>query len=100
MVPAALMPLNHTKYTYSMFNQIPQPTTHQSRTDSNPMFFSLQTMDSKKKGMRLSFAFFQKNCLQDGRVNETVAAVEELSNLWKPGAMDGVPPFVMSCRCI
>ena len=26
--------------------------------------------------------------------------VEELSDLWKPGAMDGIPPFVMNCNCI
>ena len=36
----------------------------------------------------------------DGRVNETVATVEELSDLWKPGAMYGIPPFVMNCNCI
>ena len=28
-------------------------------------------------------------------MNETVAKVEELSDLWKPGAMDGTPPFVV-----
>ena len=32
-------------------------------------------------------------------MNETVATVEELSDFWKPGAMDGVSPFVMSCKC-
>ena len=100
MVPTALMPLNHTIDTYSMFNQYPQPTTQQPKTDSNPVFSSLRTMDSKRKGLRVSFAFFQRNYLQDGRVNETVATVEELSDLWKPGAMDGLPPFVMNCNCI
>ena len=64
------------------------------------MFFSLRTMYSKKKGLRFSFAFFQTNYLADGRVNETIATVEELSDLWKPGAMDGIPPFVMNCICI
>ena len=34
MVPAAFMSLNHTNNTYSMSNQYPQQTTHQSRTDS------------------------------------------------------------------
>ena len=100
MVPAPLKPLNHTNDMYSIFNQYPQPTTQQPRTDSNPVFSSLRTMDSKRKGLLVSFAFFQKNYLQDGRVNETVAKVEELSDLWKPGAMDGVPPFVMNCDCI
>ena len=33
-------------------------------------------------------------------MNETFAKVEELSDLWKPGAMDGNPPFVMNCICI
>ena len=98
MVPAALMPLNHTNDTYPTFNQCTQPTTQQPRTDSNPVFSSLRTMNSKRKGLRVSFAFFQRNYLQDGRVNEKVATVEELRYLWKPGAMDGVPPFVMKCN--
>ena len=83
-----------------MFNQYPQPTTQKPRTDSYPVFSSLRTMDSKRRGLRVSFAFFQRRYTQDGRVNETVATVEELSDLWKPGAMDGVPPFVMNCICI
>ena len=72
----------------------------QPRTDSYPVFSSLRTMNSKRKGLRVSFAFFQRNYLPDGRVNETVATVEELSDLWKPGTMDGLPPFVMNCNCI
>ena len=46
MVPATLMSLNHTNGTYSMFNQYPQLTTQQPRTDSYPVFSSLRTMDS------------------------------------------------------
>ena len=57
-------------------------------------------MDSKRKGLRVSFAFFQRNYLPDGRVNETVATVEEVSDLSKSGVMDGIPPFVMNCNCI
>ena len=100
MVPPAFMALNHTNDTYSMFNQYPQPTTQQPRTDSDPVFSSLRTMDSKKKGLRVSFAIHQRNFLQDGRVNKAVTTVEELSDLWKPGAKNGVPPFVMNCNCI
>ena len=100
MSPAALTSLNHNNDRYSISNQYPQPTTHQPRTDSYPVFSSLRTMKSKRKGLRVSFAFFQRNSLPDGRVNETVAKVEELSDLWKPGAMDGIPPFVMNCNCI
>ena len=48
MVPAALMSLNHTNDRDSMSHQYPQPTTHQPRTDSYPVFSSLRTMDSKK----------------------------------------------------
>ena len=99
MVPAALMSLKHTNDTYPMLNQYPQPTTHQPTTNSYPMFSSLRTMNSKRKGLRVSFAFFQKNYLPDGPVNETVVTVEELSDLWEAGAMDGVPPFVMNCNC-
>ena len=36
------------------------------------------------KGLRVSFALFQKIYLPDGRLNETVAKLEELSDLWKP----------------
>ena len=71
MVAAALMSLIHTNNTYSMFNQYPQPTTQQPRTDSYPVFSSLRTMDSKRKGLRVSFAFFQRNYLPDGRLNES-----------------------------
>ena len=99
MVPAALMPLNHTNDTYSMFNQYSQPTTQQPRTDSNPVFSSLRTMNKKRKALRVSFAFFQRIYLQDRRVNKTVATVEELSDLWNLGAMDGVPTVVMNCNC-
>ena len=85
-----------------MSNQYPQPTTHQPRTDSYPVFSSLRTMDSKRKGVRVRRlpTGRTRNYLPDGRVNETVAPVEELSDLWKPGAMDGIPPFVMNCTCI
>ena len=100
MVPAALMSLNDSNDRYSMSNQYPQPTTHQHRTDSYPVFSSLRRMHRKRKGLRVSFAFFQRSYLPDGRVNETVATVEELSDLWKAGAMDGTPPFVMNCICI
>ena len=99
MVPAALMSLNTNNGDY-MSHQYPQPTTHQPRTDSYPVFSSLRTMDSKTEKLRVRFAFFRRNYLLDGRVNETVATVEELSDHWKPGAMDGIPPFVMSCNCI
>ena len=100
MVPAAFISLNHTNDTYSVSSQYPQLKTHQSRTDSLPVFSSLRTMDSKRKGLRVSFAFFQRNYLPDGRVNETVATVEELSDLWKPGALDGIPPFLINCKWI
>ena len=100
MSPAALTSLNHNKGRYSISNQYPQPTTHHPRTDSYPVFSSLRMMNSKRKGLRVSFAFFQRNYLPGGRVNETVATVEELSDLWKPGAMYGIPPFVINCNCI
>ena len=53
----------------------------------------------KGRDRAVNFAFFQRNYLPDGRVNETVATVEELSDLWKPGAMDGITPFVMNSIC-
>ena len=94
------MSLNYTNDTYSMFNQYPQVTTQQPRTESYPVFSSLRTIDSKRKELRVSFAFFRRNYLPDRRMNETVAKVDELSDLWKLGAMDGTPPFVMNCNCI
>ena len=81
MPPAALTSLNHNKDRYSISSQYPQPTTHQPRTDSYPVFPSLRMMNSKRKGLRVSFAFFQKIYLPDGRVNETDATVEKLSDL-------------------
>ena len=99
MVPAALMSLNHTTHTHFMFNQCPQTTTQQSRADSYPVFSSLRTIDRKRQGLRVSFAFFQIYYLPDGRMHETFATVEELSDHWKRGAMDGIPPFVINCNC-
>ena len=100
MVPAVLMSLNLSNDGDSMSNQCLQPTTHQSRTDSYPVFSSLRMMDSKRNGMRLNFAFFQRNYLPDGQVNETIATFEELSDPWKLGAMDGIQPFGLNCYCI
>ena len=42
----------------------------------------------------------EKNYLPNGRVNETVATVDELSDLWKRGAMDDNRPFAMDCNYI
>ena len=81
MVPAALMSPKHKNNRYSMSNEYPKPSTRQPRTDSKPALSSLRTMESKMKGLRVSFAFFQKNYLPDGRVNETVATAEELSDI-------------------
>ena len=61
MAPAALLSLNLTNDRYSMSNQYPQPKTHQPRTDSYPVFYSLQKKYSERKGLRVSFAFFQRN---------------------------------------
>ena len=96
MVPAALMSLNHTNDGYYMSNQYTQSTTHQPRTERYPVFSSLRRMDSQRKVLRVNFAFFQRKYLPDRPVNETVATVEELSDLWKHGAMDRIPPFVMN----
>ena len=98
MVPEALMSLNHTNDRDSRSNQHPQPSTHQPRTDSYPVFSSMRTMDSKKKGLHVGFAFFQRNYLPNGKVNGTVDTVEGMSDLWKPGAFDEIPPFVMNCN--
>ena len=49
MVPAALMSFNHLNDAYSMFNQLPQLTAQQPRTDSYPVFSPLRAMDSKKR---------------------------------------------------
>ena len=83
----------------SLTNEYRQTTTHQHRTDLCPLFSLLRPMDSKWKGLRVSFAFFRNHYLPDGRVNETFATVEELSDLWKPGTIDGDPPFARNCSC-
>ena len=98
--PASPKSLKYTKDRRFISKQYPQTTTNRPRTDLNPVFSSLQTIETKNLGLSVSFAFFGKNYQPVGRVKETVAAVEELSDLWKPGARDGAPPFVMNCRCI
>ena len=74
-----------------MSDQYSQPTTNQTRTDSIPVSSSLRTMDSKRKGLRVSFAYFQRNYLPDRRMNETVAKVEEMSDLWEIGYSEPRP---------
>ena len=99
MNPANLLTLNHTFDRNSMSWQYPQTKSYQSRTDIYAMSSSLRAIDGKTKAMRMRFAFIQRNYSLDGRENETVATVLELSDLWKSGATDGVPPFVMDCIC-
>ena len=82
-----------------MTMQCPKTSTQQPKTDTYPVFSSIRSMDSEK-GLPVSFAFFQRNYLSNGGVNETTATVEDLSDCWKPGAMDGIPPFLMNCNCV
>ena len=98
--PAALKSLNYTDDRDSMYNHYPRTTTHLPRTDLYPQFSSLGTIDSKRKRLRVSFACYRKYYLPDGRVEETFATVEKLSDLWKPGALVGIPTFAMKCSCI
>ena len=100
METVALMTFNHTTSRGPISKQYPQKTTEQPGASLSPVFSSFQPKDSKRKELRVSLALFQKNYLPDGCVNETVATVEELHDLWNTGAMDEVPPFLMNCSCI
>ena len=93
MDPAALKSLNHANDGHCMTNQYPRTTTGQLKTDLYLVISSKRTMDKKRRRLRVRFAKFQKNKLPDGQVKETVATVGELSDLFKPGATDGVPPL-------
>ena len=96
MDPAALELLNHTNDKDFMSNLYTSTTTQRPSTDLYPVFSSLRTEDSKRKGLWVSFVFFQKFYLPDRRVKETVATVGKLRDDWKPGAMDTVPPFMIN----
>ena len=100
MVPAALMSINHTKNRYSMSHKYPQPTTHQPRKHSYPVFSPLQRDGQPKEGIPRQLCILSTQIPTRRTMNETVATVEELSDLCKPGAMEGIPPFVMNCNCI
>ena len=89
MVPTAPLSLNPTNDSHSMYNEYPQAKTHQPRTDSYPVLSCLRMMDSKRKWLRVSLALFQRKHITEGQVNNTIATVEELVDLWKPGAKDG-----------
>ena len=69
MPPGALTSLNQNNDGYSISNQYPQLTTHQPRTDSYPVFSSLRTMNSKRKGLRVRFCVLSKKLLT-GRTSE------------------------------
>ena len=81
MDPTTLLTLNHTTDGDSMYYQYPQTIAHLPTTCSYPLSSSLRPMGGKVKALPVSFAFFQRNYLVDGRVNETVATAEELSDL-------------------
>ena len=80
MAPAALMSLNHTNDTYSRSNQNPQPLTHQTGTDSKPVFFSFRTMD-RKKGIARQLCILSKSLPTGWTSEQTIATVEEMSDL-------------------
>ena len=100
MHTATVTAFNYTIDRDSMSNQYPQTTVTHPKTDLSLPFSSLRPINSKRKGLHASFALFQRNYVPDGRLDETVAMVEESSHLWNPGAMDVVPPLVMNCSCI
>ena len=58
--PAPIRSLTHTNDRDSLSNQYSQTKTHRPGTDSYPVFASLRTMVSKKKGLRISFAHFPR----------------------------------------
>ena len=73
MDPAAQILLNYTTDRVSMSIQYLHTTTHQPRTFLYPVFSSLGPMDSERRELCISFAFFQKDYSPHGRVNQTVA---------------------------
>ena len=85
---AAPLSLNQNPDSDLMSSQYPQALTLLRKTDLHPIFSSIRLTESTRKGLLVSFAFFQRYYLPHGRVNESVAAVEELSDCWKPSARD------------
>ena len=102
MDPTALLTPNHTPDRNSMTTYFAQPSTQPPKTDVYPLVYPLGPLDGRRKGLRVSFAFFPKNQLPAAKLIEAVATVEQLSDRWKLGAMIGVLPFVMNCyrRCL
>ena len=96
----ALMSFNHTTDRDSTSNQYPQTTTHQTKADSYPVFSSLWSKNGTWMTLYVNCAVFLRNISPDGRVNGTIAKVEELSDPWQPGTMYKVPPFVMNSSWI
>ena len=60
VVPAAGLTLKHTNDRYSMSNQYHQPTIHQPRTDSNPVFFHCERWTVKGKDCASAWHFFKE----------------------------------------
>ena len=100
MVPAALMSLNHFYDRDPLSNQKHQPTTHKLEQTQIQSSLHCERWTVRGKDCASALNSFKTNYLPDGRVDETVATVEELNDLWKPGELDGIPPFVMKCNCI
>ena len=96
-VRAAFVSFNHTAFSDPMSIQYRQTSTRHPKTNLHPLFSSLGSVDSKKKGLGDCFACFPEHCWTERWVNKTVATIANLSHLWKPGAMDGIPQFLMNC---
>ena len=73
-----------------------KPSTRQPTANKVALFSSLGRLHNKWKWLLLIFAFNRKYFFPNGRVNKIVASVEGLNGGQKPGAMDGVLPFLMN----
>ena len=65
-----------------------------------PTFPCLKGPQSQKKNLNVKFSFFETAIFPDGRSTQSAAATEERGNFWQPGAMDGVPLYVLNCQTI
>ena len=93
MSPAAFLSLNRTNDTYSMFNQYPQLTNQQPRTDSYPVFSSLRTMGSKGRDCASALHSFKEITYRTDEWTKKLVR-------WKNWVISGSPEQWMELHCL
>ena len=92
--------LNNTKGLDRMTIKYQDAAIHEPKLNLFPLFSCLRKPNSRRKGLKVLFAFTQQDILPNGCVCESATAVEAPSDYWKPGVLDNSPIYKLNCNII